>query len=335
MLFFSATLDRFICSKNLKDKDSSGHGLLGNCIANEVSRDTALPHFFPRAFALAFFRFIIGCRPMRAQRQEDVVVNALKRRRLVAWLGIWMMNLPGPLLAQSIAIPSPPIAPQPEPAAVAPNPLPVQATEQVRQSANQKLADVIADQLRQRRQLQKYQVDIAVQGGVVELKGQVADQQQHDEVLRIVHHVPGVEQVRDSLAIRNVADIRPAQLIDGPPVLQPGPLPKPVGDPPAKDALPQEPTPIFQPGPPGAPNPTYQPPRMPPYAWPTYAPYNNLSRVAYPNLYPYYSWPFIGPFYPFPKVPPGWRSIELTWQDGKWWYGKKARSYDWWRIRYW
>ena len=77
------------------------------------------------------------------------------------------------------------------------------------------------------------------------------------------------------------------------------------------------------------------PPPMPPYAWPTYAPYNNVSRVAYPNLYPYQSWPFIGPFYPYPKIPPGWRSITLSWQDGYWWYGKNATPHDWWRVRYW
>ena len=106
---------------------------------------------------------------------------------------------------------------------------------------------------------------------------------------------------------------------------QPPPLPNPNGGPP-------EPAPIFQ-GPPG-PNPALQPPPMPPYAWPTFAPYNNYSRVAYPNLYPYETFPYIGPFYPFPRVPLGWRSVSLTWQDGHWWYGKNATGHDWWRIRY-
>jgi hypothetical protein len=106
-----------------------------------------------------------------------------------------------------------------------------------------------------------------------------------------------------------------------------------VVPPPAGFGQPQEPTPIFQ-APPG-PNPTMQPPPLPPNAWPTVAPYNNYSRVAYPNLYPYEAWPFIGPFYPFPRVPLGWRSVTLTWQDGHWWYGKNATGHDWWRIRYW
>jgi hypothetical protein len=75
-------------------------------------------------------------------------------------------------------------------------------------------------------------------------------------------------------------------------------------------------------------------PRMPPYAWPTYAPYNNYSRVAYPTAYPYNAWPFIGPIYPFPKVPLGWRAIKLEWEDGYWWYSKLMTKHDWWRLRF-
>ncbi len=90
----------------------------------------------------------------------------------------------------------------------------------------------------------------------------------------------------------------------------------------------------LQGAPPGFPSAT-QPPPLPPYAWPTYAPYNNYSRVAYPNLYPYESFPFIGPIYPFPKIPLGWRSVSLTWEDGHWWLGRNATGHDWWRIRYW
>jgi hypothetical protein len=100
-----------------------------------------------------------------------------------------------------------------------------------------------------------------------------------------------------------------------------------------------EPLPIFRaapvPGAPGAPGANMPPPPMPPYAWPTYAPYNNVSRVAYPNLYPYQSWPFIGPMYPYPKVPLGWRCVNLKWVDGAWWYGRTACGHDWWRVRYW
>jgi hypothetical protein len=77
------------------------------------------------------------------------------------------------------------------------------------------------------------------------------------------------------------------------------------------------------------------PPHMPPYAWPTYAPYNNYSRVAYPNEYPQQAFPYIGPMYPFPKVPLGYRAIKLEWEDGHWWYGRTATKRDYWTVRYW
>ena len=75
-----------------------------------------------------------------------------------------------------------------------------------------------------------------------------------------------------------------------------------------------------------------RPPPLPPYAWPTFAPYNNYSRVAYPTLYPAEAWPNIGPFYPFPKAPLGWRSVSLTWNDGYWFFGRNATGHDWWRA---
>lgn len=76
-------------------------------------------------------------------------------------------------------------------------------------------------------------------------------------------------------------------------------------------------------------------PKMPPYAWPTYAPYNNFSRVGYPQEYPWQAFPYIGPFYPFPKVPLGFRAIKLEWEDGHWYYGRTATKRDYWKIRYW
>lgn len=94
-----------------------------------------------------------------------------------------------------------------------------------------------------------------------------------------------------------------------------------------------DPMPINGPGP-GA-GLAMNPPTMPPYAWPTYAPYNNYSRVAYPNEYPYAAFPYIGPMYPFPKVPLGYRAIKLEWEDGHWWYGRTATKRDYWTVRYW
>jgi hypothetical protein len=206
--------------------------------------------------------------------------------------------------------------------------------------SNQKTADVIAANLRQSGQLRHYTVDITFRAGTAELSGIVADQSQREEVLRIAQGVPGVERVLDRLTLAN--SVRPvgADIEDKPaPVTPPelGKLPPPTkeGGPPPGAALTGpagQPIPIFQ-APPGAPY-GLNPPQMPPYAWPTYAPYNNYSRVAYPTAYPYNAFPFIGPVYPFPKVPLGWRSVKLEFEDGYWWFSKTASKYDWWHLRY-
>jgi hypothetical protein len=198
-------------------------------------------------------------------------------------------------------------------------------------AGNQKLADSIAEHLRQSAQLRRYQIDVTVVDGTTELSGTVADQPQRDEVLRLVQGVPGVERVRDRLVLANA--ITPVQSLARGQESMPPPRPLVPPAVAAPGVIP-EPVPIFQPA--AAPGPyDLNPPLMPPYAWPTYAPYNNYSRVAYPEAYPYQSWPFIGPCYPFPKIPLGWRSIKLEWQDGHWWYSKVATGHDWWRLRYW
>ena len=222
--------------------------------------------------------------------------------------------------------------------AAEPPPLPFSAAPA---SPNQRTADAIADQLRQSGQLHGYSVDVAFQGGVARLTGAVADQSQREEVMRIVQGVPGVERVLDRLTLSGGvaaagAEEPPAPLVPTPieaPALKrnDGPAPgAPLAGPPVPGI---EPVPIFQ-----APAPSpydLNPPKMPPYAWPTYAPYNNYSRVAYPLDYPYNSWPFIGPQYPFPKVPLGWRSVKLEFDDGYWWFSKTATKYNWWHLRYW
>jgi hypothetical protein len=208
-------------------------------------------------------------------------------------------------------------------------------------SANQQLADAVARAIRQSGQLHGFHIDVVCQGGLVEVSGTVVDQPQHEELLRLIQGVPGVERVLDRLTLteglRLTQAAQPPELQPPPtgPFQAPPPLAGPLEAPPALQPAPNggvpEPKPIFQ-----APAPTdLNPPRMPPYAWPTYAPYNNFSRVAYPLAYPYNSWPFIGPCYPFPKVPLGWRSVKLKWEDGYWWYSRVATKYDWWRLRYW
>jgi hypothetical protein len=198
-------------------------------------------------------------------------------------------------------------------------------------SSNQQLADAVGERLRGNANLRHYRVDVTVNAGQAELTGVVADAAQRDEVVRTVLAAPGIERLRDNLTVQPVSATAPAQLVPVQARVPEG-VPPPVGPPPG--GMPPEPLPIYQTHP-GAPNPSLQPPPLPPYAWPTVAPYNNYSRVAYPQTYPYEAWPFIGPQYPYPKVPLGWRAVTLRWEDGYWWYSRTATGHDWWRIRYW
>lgn len=241
---------------------------------------------------------------------------------LAAALGLWMAH---PLTAG-----------EPARLGVAPN---ASSPSGLAVSNNQQIANTIAEQLRQSGHLRHYDINIVVRSGVAGLTGTVTDQMQHDEVLRLVQGVPGVERVRNRIRLAGLEPVTQAQAVlpNGPDL---APVPRrnenggdnngnSQGGPRGNGV---EPTPIFQ----AAPSPSDMfPPKMPPNAWPTYAPYNNYARVAYPMLYPYNAWPFIGPMYPFPKVPLGWRKIKLQWQDGYWWYSKNATGHDWWRIRYW
>jgi hypothetical protein len=214
-------------------------------------------------------------------------------------------------------------------------------------SVNQQIADTIAGQLRQDGKLRGYSIDVNYHDGTAELRGSVADQPQREEALRLVQGVPGVERVVDHLTLPGGAAITQVQATTEPPLAaEPPPAVKPppagAGEPAPPPApvpggavggMPPEPLPMFQ-----APQPgpfACTDPKFPPYAWPTYAPYNNYSRVAYPLAYPYNAWPYIGPMYPYPKIPLGWRSVKLEWEDGYWWFSKTATRYDWWRIRYW
>jgi hypothetical protein len=265
---------------------------------------------------------------MRPDHEEDAV-TVRSCSLLAAALGAWLANpLPRSAAAQEgdreparFGVPS----------GQALSPLP-------ELSPNQRLANAVADQLRQSGQLRHYHVDLTVVGGAVELTGQVTDPAQREEVLRLVQDVPGVVSVRDRLTVRAGGPVVRTQATTQPVLQEPGPLPdkgvEKIPAPPPVGAPPPEPTPIFH-APPGLPYASLNPPPLPPYAWPTFAPYNNYSRVATPTVYPYQAWPYIGPMYPFPKVPLGWRSIQLEYNNGHWWYGRRANGHDWWRVRYW
>ena len=200
-------------------------------------------------------------------------------------------------------------------------------------SGNQTLADNVATRLTASPATQGADVSVHCQGGIVTVTGFCKDAAQKAAVLDQIRVVPGVKQVRDGVQViptglvqAQATDV-PAQLPTGPVVTQ-----APVGVMPSMAGPVVEPAPL---GPSGAVMAPNQAPPLPPYAWPTYAPYNNVSRVAYPQTYPANAFPFIGPYYPFPKVPLGWRSVRLDWEDGHWWIGKTSAPHDYWRTRFW
>jgi hypothetical protein len=191
--------------------------------------------------------------------------------------------------------------------------------------ANQKLVEAIADRLSMSGAAAGADVSLMTEEGVVTVTGMCASPAQKQAILQDVRVVPGVKVVRDGLTVGS--RVMQAQAAGGP--VQGGPG---VGVPPGPGGPGIEPMPLGHPG--MGPGDGFAPP-LPPYAWPTYAPHNNVSRVAYPEAYPYNAFPFIGPFYPFPKVPLGWRSVTLEWEDGHWWMGRRAVAHDFWRVRFW
>ena len=191
--------------------------------------------------------------------------------------------------------------------------------------ANQQLADTVATRLTTSGAAQMADVSISVVDGIVTLTGTAKDSATKELVINQVRQVAGVKKVRDG--INTTSSIMLAQGV--------GPLAAPasVGIAPGGFMPNIEPSPLGAPGMGGGGGDTAPP--LPPYAWPTYAPHNNVSRVAYPTAYPYNAFPFIGPFYPFPKVPLGWRKVTMEWDDGHWWIGKTQAPQDYWRVRFW
>lgn len=206
---------------------------------------------------------------------------------------------------------------------------------------NQQTADAVVAALRANAHLKGYRIDVVFVGGVAELHGHVLNAAQREAAQQTTLAVAGVSDVRNHLGIVGT-DIVPTSQ-EGAPAFppQPNPIVTPVVPPmgmqpmPPGAANPGEPVAAFHSQGGALPNPQFQPPPLPPYAWPTYAPYNNYSRVATPKLFSHAQWPFIGPMYPYPKVPLGWRRVTLEWQDGAWWYGRESNGHDWWRVRYW
>jgi hypothetical protein len=218
--------------------------------------------------------------------------------------------------------------------------LPASATKV---NPNQTLADDVAYRLRSTGVAAGAEVSIVAQEGIVTLTGTARDVSQKARIIADAKGVAGVILVRDNLRTTSAGILQVQDPPVGLPPVSAGPL-APIGPglgeqagvPPAGAGAGGnpivEPTPL---GFPGQAAPDLQAPNMPSYSWPTYAPYNNVSRVAYPQAYPYNAFPFIGPYYPFPKVPLGWRKVTLEWEDGHWYMGRNSTPHDYWRVKFW
>lgn len=191
-------------------------------------------------------------------------------------------------------------------------------------SANQQLAQAVAQKISASGKLNQYQLDILVDGSKVEIIGNVNDANQVTEITRLAQSVPGVSDVNNKLAVRGMIKQSSAQ----------EQIRTPQAAAPASPWAANEPIPSFSAGG-GGPGFQQPAPPLPPYAWPTYAPYNNFSRVGYPHCYPADAMPFIGPFNPFPRAPLGWRNAMLSFDDGTWYLSSHAGNRDWWSVRFW
>lgn len=197
---------------------------------------------------------------------------------------------------------------------------------------NQTLADSVAARLRATNAAAGADIAIVAQDGNVLLTGTCKDSSQKDRIIREVRGITGVVVIRDGMRIGTPGNL---MLVQDPGIATAPVAPFPVapqGGPPATGNPIVEPAPL---GVPGQFSPEMGAPNLPPHAWPTYAPYNNVSRVGYPTAYPYNAFPFIGPYYPFPKVPLGWRKVTLEWEDGHWFLGRDSAPHDYWRVKFW
>ena len=212
---------------------------------------------------------------------------------------------------------------------------------------NQGMADEVARRIKASGAAEGASVQIRADKGKVELTGAARSMDQQQDIAKATMAVEGVGEVVLNMtlpaeAVQTAApapsmlvqarmqSVEPGMMALNPPSHMPSAAPAPTmmgGGFPTND-----PIPLVGPG-----QASFDPngPKMPGYSWPTYAPYNNVSRVAYPQAYPYNAFPYIGPYYPFPKVPLGWRTVQLSWEDGHWYMGRVSTPHDYWRVRFW
>ncbi len=207
----------------------------------------------------------------------------------------------------------------------------VSQAQTVAPSYNQATANAVAQNLRASRSLAGHRIEIETQNGVVTLTGVVPTQAHKLEALKRAQSVAGVTGVINQLSVSGDSRVSPVQyqtamgfhggyagggggnvVYDGTVVSQPNGAAGAVAGTVEGGPLPE--------GPAGMPGATaVANPRLPNYAWPSYAPYPNYSAVGYPTAYPWQAWPNIAPPHPYPEVPLDWRAVTLRWDDGIWW----------------
>jgi hypothetical protein len=171
-------------------------------------------------------------------------------------------------------------------------------------SANQQAANEIAAAIARDVTDRGYTVSLDVRGGVVTLRGVAASPCQLSRIHKAVQSRPFVKQIVNEMKVGGSGSIQLASYQEGMPAAVPAPIPQlPTG----QALTPASPEFTHPRG--GAPQ--YDAPFMPPFAWPSRAPYPNYTAVQYPKVYPNTAWPHIGPFHPYPEAPLDWREVTL------------------------
>jgi hypothetical protein len=214
-------------------------------------------------------------------------------------------------------------------------------------SANQQAANDVAAAIAREVTDRGYTVGLEVRDGVATVRGVASNANQLQRIIHVARSRPCVKRVINEMKVAGDNSIRAASFQEA------MPAPAPVPQVPSGQALTPA-TPEFT-HPQGA-APQYDAPFMPPFAWPSDAPYPNYSAVQYPKHYTSNTWPHIGPFHPYPEPPldwrevtlrspgamlpihvgstppPEWSKVKLRWDDGHWYLNF---CHAWWGGRNW
>ncbi len=216
-------------------------------------------------------------------------------------------------------------------------------------SANQQAANDIAAAIARDVTDRGYTVGLDVRDGVATLRGVASNPAQLQRIVHVARSRPCVKRVVNEMKVAGHDSIQLASYQNGMPAPAPAPIPQVQNGQALTPATPEFTHPQG-----GAPQ--YDAPFMPPFSWPSKAPYPNYSAVQYPKKYPSTAWPNIGPFHPYPEPPldwrevslhsfgamhpfhteseppPEWSKVSLRWDDGHWYLNF---CHAWWGSRSW